>query len=165
LSKIEYLILKESIKLVFLSEVLKWMGFKIVAKDREKDMRKKISIINVFKIICLIYLAVGLVIWFISICNTDYTHIAIHKKLVGVDGHTSYMWEQHDKTWTVYYKYALPFIILTLPIYIIMGLAVSDGKISFMLHDIICLYLLFIPGLILWSGIVIKKAICRFRAL
>ncbi|HOV28295.1 MAG TPA: hypothetical protein PK566_18315 [Pseudobacteroides sp.] len=117
----------------------------------------KVLIYKTLRIFCLGYIIIGLIIWLVSFVNTSYNDININQELIGVDGHTSYMWEQHDKIWSVYEKYSIPFLILTLPFYMILGSAVSDGKISFRIYDAICLYYLFMPVLILWLGIKIKN--------
>ena len=125
-------------------------------------MRLNILILNILKIICLCYIIVGIIVWFNCFEDTNYNIINIPKQLVGEDGHTSDVWVEHDKIWSIYETYSMPFWIITIPIYLVLGIFVSGGKISFMLYDIFNLYLLLVPVLLLWLGVFITRKIKLF---
>ncbi len=117
------------------------------------------------KIAVIAYAALGILIWVVCLSGTNYKDIHIDKGIIGDDGSVSYVWDKHDNRWDYYFKYTLPFQIATLPVSIGISSLVSEGKINFWQYDIINLYLLFIPIILLLIVTVLKNSIWNMFAI
>lgn len=117
------------------------------------------TVFKALKAMVIAYAILGIIIWIVCFNSTNYNDIHINKEIIGVDGPVSYVWDKHDNKWDYYINYTLPFGFLTLPIYMGVSSLVSEGKINFWLYDIISLYLLFVPAILLMIGNVLKNNI------
>ena len=104
--------------------------------------------------ISVIFIAIfGIVLWIVCFNNTDYRYMTGYN-LIG-DGFVWKAWEKHDETWKYYDTYMAPFSLITFPIQFFLDI-ITD-KIGFFVRDIAILYLCFIPSILLWVGIMLKK--------
>lgn len=101
------------------------------------------------KFLSILYALIGIIVWVICFRKANYDILKNLNQVVGCDGPISELWNIHDKAWQVYDRYTFICVILSLPVYFPLRLLVSSGKVQFIQYDIISVYLVFVPILLL----------------